>query len=137
MEEQRIHLNERLSSVYFKLLSSVDWRDEIFVTGLREGLNKFLSNAHIASFPGKNKYHKTHYVTPAALERLRAGTTRNLVWEHLVPKTEYIQRPCELHAREGTLTLNFVRDKLDRFWYLATITSVEDQMLNRMHMPER
>ena len=34
-----------ITEVYFKLLKSLDWEDEVLITGLREGLNKFLSNS--------------------------------------------------------------------------------------------
>ena len=128
-EEQRLAGVEKLSLVYFKLLSSTDWDDALLVAGLREGLNKFLSNAHLASFPAATS-------TRPALQQLEAGRHTGLVWEHLVPKTAYIQEPCERRARARTLTLDFIRDRLQRFWFLATITTEEDRLLARVSMPE-
>ena len=136
VEKQRISGIEELATAYFKLLSSIDWEDEILIAGLREGLNKFLSNAHLAAFRGRNKYHKTHYVTRAALKQLEDANTNGLIWEHLVPKSVYIQNPCEERAREGSLTVEFVRERLRKHWHLATITVAEDRMLNRLRMPE-
>ena len=126
---------EKLARAYFKLLSSIDWEDPILVSGLQEGLNKFLSNAHLASFRGHNKYYKTHFVSQRALHQLESPPHRGLVWEHLVPKGLYIQGPCERQARARTLTLDFIHDRLQNFWYLATITSDEDRRLPRVTMP--
>ncbi len=105
------------------------------MAGLREGLNKFLSNAHLALFQGRNKYHKTHWVSPSALEQLERREHCGLVWEHLVPKTEYIQAPCEQCAREGKLTVEFISELLSKYWHLATITKREDRMLDPTEMP--
>lgn len=125
---------DELARAYFKLLSNIDWRDEVLVAGLREGLRKFLSNAHLALHPG-HKYHKTHFVSRRALLRLKRQDYRGLVFEHLAPKQPYIQQPCEDRANDGTLTLTFVRSRLDKFWYLATITEEEDRLLPRVKMP--
>lgn len=130
-EQQRLAGAEQLARAYYKLLSSIDWDDPLLVGGLREGLNKFLSNAHLASLRGRNKYHKTHLVSPLALKLLQSGQPRPLVWEHLVPKGLYIQGPCEQQARAHTLTLDFVFEHLRKFWHLATITVDE----TRMRMP--
>ena len=135
-EQQRLAGIEHLARAYFKLLSSVYWNDPLLVDGLREGLNKFLSNAYLASYPGRNKYHKTHLASPAALQRLEQGLTTGLVCEHLVPKRRYIQAPCESRARTGELQLAFIVDRLHRFWHLATITTDEDRLLSRVRMPE-
>jgi len=135
-EEERRAGAEVLATAYFKLLSSIDWKDPILVSGLREGLNKFLSNAHLASFRGRNKYHKTHFVSGAALQRLDSGSQSGLIWEHLVPKASYIQTPCEREAEAGRLTVDFIRDRLHKFWYLATVTIEEDRLLARVRMPE-
>lgn len=135
-EEQRLAGIEKLARVYFKLLSSIDWEDPILVAGLSEGLNKFLSNAHIASFRGTNKYHTTHFVSAPALQRLESKRyPGNLIFEHLVTKDRHIQRPCVSHARTRTLTLDFIRDQLQKFWHLATITVDEDRLLTRASMP--
>jgi hypothetical protein len=134
-EEQRLAGIEKLARAYFKLLSSIDWEDPVLVGGLREGLNKFLSNAHLASFRGYNKYHKTHFVSRQALHHLESRLRRGLVWEHLVPRKLYIQEPCERQARERALTLDFIRDRLAKFWYLASITNEEDRLLPRLTMP--
>ncbi len=99
-EQHRLAGNEKLARAYFKLLSSIDWDDRLLVDGLREGLNKFLSNAHLVSFRGR-KYHKTHFISESALHQLTSGLHNGLVWEHLVPKALYIQGPCESEARNS------------------------------------
>jgi hypothetical protein len=126
---------ERLARAYFKLLTAIDWDDAVLVAGLREGLNKFLSNAHLAQFRGRNKYHKTHFITEAARSRVETDKRGGLIWEHLVPKTVYVQEPCEREARRGTLTVEFVRERLQKSWCLATVTVEEDRRLSRLKMP--
>ena len=128
--------NRELAKTYFKLLTSVDWSGEVLVKGLREGLNKFLTNAFLAIQKGKNKYHKTHYVSPLALQKLNTGDHKGLIFEHIVPKTKYIQRPCEEKARLGQLSEKFIKTKLDAYWKLATITKDEDQRLNMLSMSD-
>ena len=128
--------NKELARIYYKLLTSVDWSDEIFIKGLREGLNKFISNAFLAHHNGKNKYHKTHYVSRIALAKLNVKDHKGLIYEHVVPKTKYIQGPCEELAKTGKLTESIIESKLDAYWKLATVTKAEDQKLDMLSMPE-
>ena len=76
---------KELARAYYKLLTTVDWKDAILIEGLREGLNKFLSIA----FRGK-KHHKSHFVSRSALEKLQRNDFTELVFEHLIPKSKYI-----------------------------------------------
>jgi hypothetical protein len=126
----------RLADAYCKFLAGIDWNDDLVVAGSREGRNKFLSNAFLSLFPGVHKYHRTHLVSRMALEQLAAKNHRELVYEHLIPKSRYIQGPCEELAERGELTAEFVRSLLERFWRLATITKDEDLRLRRFAMPE-
>lgn len=126
---------DTLARAYFKVLRAVDWNDPLVVGGLREGLNKFLSNAHLAYFRGKNKYHKTHWISQAALIQIQSNSFTKLVFEHIVPKNVYIQSPCETRARNGTLTLDFILETLKQHWQLATVTADEDKKLARRVMP--
>lgn len=125
----------RLAAAYSKLLDSVHWQDEVIVRGLQEGLTKFLSNAWLRMVPGSSKYHKTHLISPAAEETLRTSNGTPLVFEHLVPKQQYIQKPCEALARKHRLRPSDVYDRLKSFWIVATITKDEDARLSRM-MPD-
>ena len=77
---------------------------------------------------GKNKYHKTHYVSEAALEQLNAAVGGELVWEHLVPK-DHVQGECVGRAIQGALGIQFVRDRLRTFWWTATVTADENRLL--------
>ena len=122
----------RFAAKYFKLLSQIDWDDAEFLAGIREGLNKFLSNTFLFILREKesHKHHRTHLVSPAALkQRLNERNYVELIYEHVVPKRNYIQRPCEDRAKEGTLTVEFILDILKRYWVLATVTKTEDRVL--------
>lgn len=125
----------RLAEAYCKFLAGIDWSDQLVVAGSQEGRNKFLSNAFLSLFPGLHKYHRTHLISEAALRQLTSKDYTELVCEHLVPKSRYIQRPCEELAARGELTTDFVRDILEKFWRLATITKTEDAKLRRSSMP--
>ena len=136
MESSRREANAQLAHTYYKLLTTLDWSDPVLIGGLREGLNKFLSNAHIASFPGRSKYYKTHYVSAAALNQLQSRDMKGLVFEHLVPKRRYIQEPCEARAIAGDISVGFIQERLDKYWVLATVTTAEDSRLLRTDMPD-
>jgi len=124
-----------LARAYYKLLSALDWQDDILIAGLREGLNKFLSNAYLSCFRGAHKYHKTHFVSLKALDKLQRKDYKGLVFEHLVPKRNHLQKVCEERAAEGTLTIDFIEDLLKRYWWLATVTKEEDATIPKFTMP--
>lgn len=52
-----------------------------------------------------------------------------------MPKGPYIKEPCEERAQWGTLRLAFIRDLLDRYWYVATVTTEENDRLASREMP--
>jgi hypothetical protein len=117
----------QMASAYYKLLTRIDWQDQAFVAGIREGLNKFLTCVYLRhSFQGKKKHHTTHYVSADALECLQVGEYSDLVFEHTVPKQQYIQEPCEERARSGDLTVEYIERLLMRYWRLASVTKAED-----------
>jgi hypothetical protein len=128
-------LNSPLSNVYFKMLKSIDWHDELLVAGIREGLTKFLTNSHLAFFCSAHKYHSTHFVSQRALDQMQKNAYRELIWEHLIPKTEYIQQPCERLAKNGSLTVGYIENLLMKYWYTATVTRDEDSLLSPNRMP--
>ena len=124
-----------IAAAYFKLLKCIDWADPVFVSGIREGKNKFLSNAWLSRAKA-NKYHKTNWISQDALAQIESGDYTDLVFEHLVPKQKYIQDPCERLAMEGRLTLDYVIDLLSKYWHMATITKEEDSKLSRRSLPD-
>ena len=44
--------------------------------------------------------------------KLNRREYRGLIWEHLIPKSEYIQNECERRAAEHSLTLEIVAELL-------------------------
>jgi len=69
---------------------------------------------------------------------MNARDYAGLVFEHLVPKSRYIQEPCERLAKDDKekLTVEFIEGLLRRYWHLATITKDEDELLSRNAMPD-
>ncbi len=122
---------ERMAQAYSAFLGSLPWDHALVIEGAREGLTKFLSNAYLCSFRGRRKHNLTQLVSPAARDRIAAGRTAGLVFEHVVPKQELIQEPCEALARTGELTPEHVLSLLKRYWLLAMVTKEEDRRLQR------
>ena len=114
---------------------AIPWEEELVVHGIREGLNKFLSNAYLSMSP-KCKHGSAHFYSLNALSAMKNGDKRGLVFDHMVPKTEYIQRPCEKAARENRLTIEYIKDKLDNYWKIAVITAAENRLLSSTKMPK-
>ena len=126
---------EKVAKSYIKLLSSIDWDDDVLIAGLTEGLNKFLSNAFLRLHPDK-KYLQGNFYSVRAASKIKAGEIAGLIYEHMVPKGKYIQKVCEEKAAHGDLNLEFVVDILRRYWRIAVITKEEDSLLLSRQMPK-
>lgn len=126
--------HEKIGRAYYKLLLSIDWSDEILLAGLREGLNKFLSNAYL-KINGKKKQLQGDYYSEKAYHQVKKGDLANLIYEHMVPKSKYIQKPCEKMAQNGNLSESIIVDLLRKYWRIAIITKYEDKLLPRKTMP--
>ncbi|WP_249594324.1 hypothetical protein [Peribacillus frigoritolerans] len=131
-----------MAETYYKYLHSLDFDDEYFMAGASEGKRKFLANLHIHLIKKtqptgwKERRFSTDYVTKDALEILKGKSYTGLIYEHMVPKTKYIQEVCELRARGKSLTLEFVMELLDTYLWTATVTEEEDAKLNKVAMPD-
>jgi hypothetical protein len=120
-----------LSETYYSFLKNIEWNNDLYLTGLREGKNKFLSNAYLHLCKGK--YSISNYQSKEALFILNGENgiqkSGKLVFEHMVPKDRYIQKPCEELAKLGELTSDFIYDLLEKYWFIATITKQEEKLL--------
>lgn len=128
------NINKDLAKAYYKLLMSLDLKDEMIFTGIREGLGKFLSNLFLNLTPG-NKYEKGHFYSEEALKKMSKKDFKGMVFEHMVPKEEYIQKPCREAAINGRLNEKDVLDLLEKFWKIAVITKDEYKLLLGKKMP--
>lgn len=139
--EQREILLDTLAEKYYALLISLPYEDELSMIGIQEGKNKFLANLHIyltkEQLPTgwRDKRYTTDFATPVALEQLRTKQLKGLEYEHLVPQRTFIQAKCEAKAKTEELTVDFVRDILDRYLWTATVTVEEHLRLSRSTMP--
>lgn len=101
--------------------------------GLKEGLNKFLSNVCISLVGKKN----TDYYSVKAKAQLDKGDSHDLVYEHMVPKAKYIQDKCVECAKNGEIkSVEEIEAILSKYWRIATITKDEDKLLNKLNMPD-
>lgn len=129
---------KKAAIAYKMLLDVIPWDNEILLIGLREGLNKFLSNTMLYLYKesrGKNKYQQGDYYSKKAQEKVDRKDFTDLVFEHMIPKNEYIQKPCEEAARNNSITIEFIEDKLRKYWKIAIITKEEDKLLASKRMP--
>jgi len=132
-----------LSLLYFKFLKSIDWDDKIYLKGINEGRNKFLSNTYLNLCTGKHAI--TNFRSKKALEIIQDSNNNSkngkLIFEHMVPKEKYIQRPSEEIVRDLRLTESEKLDKifelLIKYWHIASITVEEDKSIkNKRTMPK-
>jgi hypothetical protein len=124
-----------LSCSYHKLLTNIDWKDAVFIAGIREGLNKFLSNAFLSIDRSKSKYLKGDFYSCESYKKCSIRDFSGLIYEHIVPKYKYIQEPCEEMAKKGTLNVDFIYEILIKYWKIAIITKAENSTLRQRLMP--
>lgn len=129
----REQLISRLAKAYFNVLQAIDLNNNDISSGIKEGLNKFLSNLAI-HIQGKYKITSADYISNNALLQIQHGNNANLVYEHMVPKQKYIQMPCITQTKAGCLTYEYVYNLLSKYWYIAIITRDEDNKLNKLNL---
>lgn len=101
--------------------------------GLKEGLNKFLSNICISLVGKKN----TNYYSVKAKAQIDKGNRHDLVYEHIVPKAKYIQNECiECEKNGSPKSVEEIEAILTKYWRIATITKDEDRLLSKLNMPD-
>ena len=81
-----------IAGSYYKLLTTIDWDDEVLLLGLKEGLSKFVSNAYIEinkKTHKQTKYLQGDYYTEEALDKIKNNDFSGLIYEHMIPKSTY------------------------------------------------
>ena len=142
VEYIRSKIIKELSVVYFKFLKSIDWEDDLYLKGIREGRNKFLSNAYLNLCKGKHSivnYYSKEAI--AVMEQYPGKLPKGkLIFEHMVPKEKYIQAPSENIIRSSLTEeqkLKEISVLIDKYWQLASITIAEDKRIQyKKTMPE-
>ncbi len=134
-ERKRQALMEIANSYYTLLTKLNEINDNLIMQGLKEGLNKFLSNAFISKM-GRNKHFVADYYSKNAHEILSSGLRKDLVFEHMIPKNIF-QKECEERAKNNTLNVEFIIEGLNKYWHIAIVTKEENQQLSQTRkMPE-
>lgn len=133
----------RLAHAYHNLLLTLSpdlISNNDILLGIKEGLNKFLSNLAI-KLNGKYDLNSADYISCEALAQIKRGDKSDLVYEHMIPKELYVQGPCLNAALTGNcLSYQQIYDLLNKYWFIAIITKAEDIQLNlaglRRKMPD-
>lgn len=130
-----------------------DKGDIIFTEGLKEGLNKYLSNAYIGSFiyqykkETKNHIRKaerrltTHFFTEDAYSKIEDKIKNNnlknqdlkgLVFEHAIPKNIYQDKIMDKmkDIENNELRINYIKNLLKEYWIIVTVTEAENKLLS-------
>ncbi|MBO7747913.1 hypothetical protein I8J29_27350 [Paenibacillus sp. MWE-103] len=139
MQLSREEIIEELSEKYYYFLGSLRFNDHPYMKGIGEGKRKFLANLHIylatRGLSSKNKLYSTDFISLAAYDKLRNKNLKGLQYEHIVPKSNYIHQVCEEKAKDSTITIEFIRDLLNRYLWTATVTEEEHSILEQSTMP--
>jgi hypothetical protein len=132
-------LYERMGKAYYNLIISLN-NDIILENGLREGLNKFLSNAYLKSIKKKGvnkgyikaeKHLTSHFISKKAHELMRANNfdfeklKEQLIFEHIIPKGK-VQEQMREGIKNGTKKEKDIIEDLNKYWLIATITKDEN-----------
>ena len=110
--------------------------DNIIFNGLREGLNKFLSNVYISLVHNKRE---TDYYSEKAFEACKnnpKGKCPGLTYEHIVPKNIYQDEIVKTFSGGQEMSADEIADRLKKEWWTATITQAEDKLLKKKKMPD-
>lgn len=117
-----------IAEQYYEFLLTLKGKSEMYLSGIREGKNKFLSNMYGAGLVGKKKYMNAQYTSKAAKEHILNPPKGKLVFEHVVPKQKFIQKPLE-EAQD--LTVEMIHELLNKFYVTAVVTKEEDRKLRK------
>jgi hypothetical protein len=126
----------RMATAYYDFLKTnktIFFSNPDVYIGIKEGLNKFLSNVCISLY-GKYTLNSVDFISDKALKQIQINQFNNLVYEHMIPKDLYIQKPCLQLAQSENLTFEYIYNILNQYWYIALITKYEDNILNALHL---
>ena len=121
-------LLKRMADAYYELLAAIApllQKNGDIEDGIREGLNKFLSNLCI-SLVGKEE---TDFYSEDALRELTKDKPEHLVYEHMIPKNYYQGEIVDDFKAGKIKNADDIKAVLEKYWYIATITSSEDKLL--------
>lgn len=82
----------------------------------------------------KGKHSMSDFISLEALKAIESGNIiGNLKFEHMVPKNYYIKQLSE-KTLDGTVSPEFVRELLNKYYYVCTVTKEEDALLDATKM---
>ncbi|MEH6937418.1 hypothetical protein V7056_06065 [Bacillus sp. JJ664] len=144
MLPERKEILKRVAEEYWYFLNSIRWDNELYKSGMKEARTKFLANLHITILTKhlprgyRRRWYTADYVSPRAIKLLQKGKwgSGELIYEHMVPKTEYIIKECEKKIQEEKeIDKDFIYDMLDKYLWIATIHEDENKGLLKNSMP--
>ncbi|MCK9858193.1 hypothetical protein [Paenibacillus sp. ATY16] len=131
----REEIMKELSEKYFMFLKTLHFNDPLYMQAISEGKRKFLPalHMHLASrgLPNTHRIFTTDFITSKAFENIRKKSFKGLQYEHIVPKAEYIHDICEQAAKNNSLTVESIRELINRYLWTATVTKEEHHKLKK------
>ncbi|GAB6422939.1 hypothetical protein bcgnr5378_04770 [Bacillus cereus] len=145
MRESREELMRVMAEKYAYFLQTLRFDDEVYMGGMREARSKFLANLQIyimnKQLPKKRKdwRYSSDYVSERALECLMKGKwdSKELQYDHMIPKSKYIKDVCEEAAMNGTATFDFIYEVLVKYFWVATIHKDENDHLTKLGLKSK
>lgn len=138
-------LCEKLGNAYVKFLCALNdlesEGDDVLTAGINhpDCKNHFLSNAYLSMFDKFELSKPWIYHSTVAGKQIKAKNKnwkKDLSFEHIIPKQEYLQSVCENLVKEkGKAALEEVIELIKKYWKIAIITSEENKHLLVRKMP--
>ena len=134
-------LCKKLAEAYYTFLTTIysakSNEQRLYLNGINHSDCKghFLSNAYLSMYGKHVDFVSWVFHSVAAKRIIEAGKKEGIIFEHIVPKQNYIQNLCEQQAIEGKLTVEFIYELLCKYWFIALITSDENKNLLKDKMP--
>jgi hypothetical protein len=83
----------------------------------------------------KGKHSISDFITAKAKDIIESGKSKSnkLKYEHMVPKNIYIKKLSE-EALSGELNEDLIYDRIQKYYYICTVTTEEDKQLPQSKM---
>jgi hypothetical protein len=118
----------------YKLLPEGSQKDVLYTATFVEGLVfRCISDICIKyGIATNNKLLRSDYITAAAKEQIEQKNMKNLIREHMIPKTVYFNILID-QSKKGLLTKEQIFNILNKNYWTCLVTKDEDKSLSKQY----